>query len=84
MDDAVALAPVARPAVELATANDVPVSTVHAWIKEARRRGLEPYGQRIPEEIRKMSDEEIMRRLAELRPEKYAAAYEEMHEEEER
>jgi hypothetical protein len=31
-----------RPAVDLAKANDVPVSTVHRWIKEARRRGIVP------------------------------------------
>lgn len=29
-----------RPAVELAEANDVPVTTAHRWIKEARRRGF--------------------------------------------
>jgi hypothetical protein len=29
-----------RPAAELAERNDVPLSTVHRWIKEARRRGL--------------------------------------------
>jgi transposase-like protein len=28
------------PAVRLAAANDVPPSTAHRWIKEARRRGL--------------------------------------------
>lgn len=31
-----------RPAHELAEANDVPVSTVHRWMKEARRRGVMP------------------------------------------
>jgi len=29
-----------RPAAELAERNDVPVTTVHRWVKEARRRGL--------------------------------------------
>jgi hypothetical protein len=29
-----------RPAAELAERNDVPLSTVHRWVKEARRRGL--------------------------------------------
>lgn len=29
-----------RPAEELAIANGVPVTTVHRWVKEARRRGL--------------------------------------------
>jgi hypothetical protein len=31
-----------RPAVRIAEANRVPVTTVHRWIKEARRRGLTP------------------------------------------
>lgn len=35
----------ARPALELATANDIPVSTAHRWIKEARRRGFLPPGR---------------------------------------
>jgi hypothetical protein len=35
-----------RPAEELAEANGVPVSTVHRWIKEARRRDILPPGQR--------------------------------------
>jgi hypothetical protein len=35
-----------RPANELADANDVPVTTVHGWVKEARRRGLLPSGER--------------------------------------
>jgi hypothetical protein len=35
-----------RPAEELAKANGVPATTVHRWIKEARRRGLLPPGQR--------------------------------------
>jgi transposase-like protein len=35
-----------RPATELAEANDVPVTTVHGWVKEARRRGLLPTGER--------------------------------------
>lgn len=29
-----------RPASDIAEANDVPVTTVHGWVKEARRRGL--------------------------------------------
>ena len=29
-----------RPAIELAEANDVPVTTAHRWIKEARKRGF--------------------------------------------
>lgn len=29
-----------RPAAEIAEANDVPVTTVHRWMKEARQRGL--------------------------------------------
>jgi len=29
-----------RPATDLAEANNVPVTTVHGWVKEARRRGL--------------------------------------------
>ena len=29
-----------RPAIELAEANQVPVTTAHRWIKEARRRGF--------------------------------------------
>jgi len=33
------------PAVEIAEANKVAVTTVHRWIKEARRRGLLPPGQ---------------------------------------
>jgi hypothetical protein len=35
-----------RPAKELAEANDVPVSTAHRWVKEARRRGFLPPGQK--------------------------------------
>jgi hypothetical protein len=31
---------VARPAAELAEVNDVPVSSVHSWVKEARKRGF--------------------------------------------
>lgn len=34
-----------RPAAELAEANEVPVSTVHRWVKEARRRGVLPPGR---------------------------------------
>jgi hypothetical protein len=33
-----------RPANEIAEANEVPVTTVHGWIKEARRRGHLPPG----------------------------------------
>jgi hypothetical protein len=29
-----------RPVADLATANEVPVSTAQRWVKEARRRGL--------------------------------------------
>lgn len=29
-----------RPVLELANANDVPVTTAHRWVKEARQRGL--------------------------------------------
>lgn len=35
-----------RPAVQLAEANDVPVTTVHRWVKEARRRSLLAPGER--------------------------------------
>lgn len=35
-----------RPANELAEANDVPVTTVHRWVKEARRRGMLAPGSR--------------------------------------
>jgi hypothetical protein len=35
-----------RPAVALAEANGVPVSQVHGWVKEARRRGLLAPGER--------------------------------------
>ncbi len=35
-----------RPAAELAAANDVPPTTVHGWVREARRRGLLPSGER--------------------------------------
>jgi hypothetical protein len=34
------------PAADIAAANDVPVSTVHRWIKEARTRGVLAPGQR--------------------------------------
>jgi hypothetical protein len=34
------------PATVMAEANDVPVSTVHRWVKEARRRGLLGAGRR--------------------------------------
>jgi hypothetical protein len=39
-----------RPAQEIASANGVPMTTVHGWVKEARRRGLMPRGQREPSE----------------------------------
>ncbi len=35
-----------RPATDLAEANGVPVTTVHGWVKEARRRGLLVGGER--------------------------------------
>jgi hypothetical protein len=35
----------ARPVAELADANDVPRSTAHRWVKEARRRGMLPPGR---------------------------------------
>lgn len=35
-----------RPAHDLAAENDVPVTTVHGWVKEARRRGFLPAGER--------------------------------------
>lgn len=35
-----------RPATDLAEANDVNATTVHGWVKEARRRGLLPSGER--------------------------------------
>jgi hypothetical protein len=35
-----------RPGPELAEANGIPVSTVHRWVREARRRGLMGAGQR--------------------------------------
>jgi transposase-like protein len=35
-----------RPAVEMANDNGVPVTTVHRWVKEARRRGFLPPGQK--------------------------------------
>jgi hypothetical protein len=34
-----------RPAAEMAEANDVPMTQVHRWVKEARRRGLLPPGR---------------------------------------
>jgi hypothetical protein len=36
----------ARPAAVIAEANGIPVSTVHGWVKEARRRGLLAAGER--------------------------------------
>lgn len=38
-----------RPAVVLAEENGVPTTTVHRWVKEARRRGLMAAGQRREE-----------------------------------
>ena len=35
-----------RPAAELAEANGVPLTTAHRWVKEARRRGFLPPGQK--------------------------------------
>jgi hypothetical protein len=35
-----------RPAAELAEVNDVPVTTAHRWVKEARRRGFLPPGRK--------------------------------------
>lgn len=35
-----------RPAVELAEANSIPLSTAHRWVKEARRRGHLPPGRK--------------------------------------
>jgi hypothetical protein len=35
-----------RPAAELAEANDVPVTTAHRWVKEARRRAFLPPGRK--------------------------------------
>lgn len=35
-----------RPAAELASRNGLPVTTVHRWVKEARRRGLLGNGER--------------------------------------
>ena len=35
-----------RPAQDMAEANGVPVTTVHGWVKEARRRGFLPAGER--------------------------------------
>jgi hypothetical protein len=40
-----------RPANELAAANDVNVSTIHGWVKEARRRGLMPAADRRRREL---------------------------------
>lgn len=37
---------VRNPAVRIAAVNNVPVSTVHRWVKEARRRGLLQGGRR--------------------------------------
>jgi hypothetical protein len=34
-----------RPVAELADANEVPRTTAHRWVKEARRRGLLPPGR---------------------------------------
>lgn len=46
-----------RPANELAEANEVPVTTVHGWVKEARRRGFLPPGHRGKTPIRKEPSE---------------------------
>ncbi|MEV4170245.1 hypothetical protein [Nonomuraea sp. NPDC049709] len=35
----------ARPAAELAELRDVPITTAHRWVKEARRRGFLPPGR---------------------------------------
>jgi hypothetical protein len=35
-----------RPAAEIAVANNVPVTTVHRWVKESRRRGFLAPGRR--------------------------------------
>jgi hypothetical protein len=35
-----------RPAADLAEVNDVPVTTAHRWVKEARRRGFLPPGRK--------------------------------------
>ena len=35
-----------KPAVELAAANNVEVTSIHGWVKEARRRGFLPAGER--------------------------------------
>ena len=35
-----------RPAAVIAEANSVPISRIHGWIKEARRRGLLAPGER--------------------------------------
>lgn len=35
-----------HPAAAIAEANGIPVSTVHRWIKEARRRGILPPGRK--------------------------------------
>jgi hypothetical protein len=35
-----------KPAADLALANGVPVTSVHGWVKEARRRGFLPAGER--------------------------------------
>ncbi|HZB40722.1 MAG TPA: hypothetical protein VE487_07145 [Ilumatobacter sp.] len=37
---------VGRPAAELAEVNDEPVTNVHSWVKEARRRGFLPPGRK--------------------------------------
>jgi hypothetical protein len=47
-----------RPAEELATANGVPVTTVHRWVKEARRRGLLLSSQREALEFYERSADE--------------------------
>lgn len=46
-----------RPANELAEANDVPVTTVHGWIKEARKRGFLPGRQSTRGSTRSQAEE---------------------------
>jgi len=43
----------AKPAVQIAEANGVPVTTVHGWVKEARRRGLLVPGERQARESKR-------------------------------
>lgn len=52
-----------RPAKSLAAINEVPASTVHRWVKEARRRGLLGPGRRLAaseaEESLKTADQRV-------------------------